>query len=186
MATARDTRVLHPTASNSAAPETLYPMRPIHQCHTRSNKPLTIFEEDKEPDKPSTTTNTTTPGQFPLQATIPPYDPCVQEMLDQPQQATGAIHDLHPYCRAALTATPTTRLVQGASPPRPSPHHSYQQASQPKTPPYRQAQHTSNPITTSKMITATIGPIPRPSHVMPFNSCLLPALPILPFRHSTT
>jgi hypothetical protein len=30
-------------------------------------------------------------------------------MLDQPQQATRAIHDLCPQCRAAPTATPTTR-----------------------------------------------------------------------------
>ncbi len=102
-------RVLHPTASNSAAPETLYPTRPIHQRHTWSNNPFTIFEEDKEPDKPSATTNVTTPGQLPLQATIPPYNPLVQEMLDHPQQATRAIHDLHPQCRAALKANPTTR-----------------------------------------------------------------------------
>jgi hypothetical protein len=61
----------------------------------RSNNPFTIFEEDKEPDKPSSTTDTTTSEQ------------CVQEMLDQPTQATRAIHDLHPQCRAAPTATPT-------------------------------------------------------------------------------
>jgi hypothetical protein len=85
----------------------LHPTRPIHQCHTRSKNPFTIFEEDEEPDKPSATTNTTIPGQLPLQATVPPYDPCVQEMLDQPQQGTRAIHDLRPQCRAAPTATPT-------------------------------------------------------------------------------
>jgi hypothetical protein len=88
VAAARDTRVLHPTASNSAAPETLYPTRPIHQRNTWSNNPFTIFEEGKKPDEPSATTDTTTPGQLPFQATVPPYDPCVQEMLNQPQQAT--------------------------------------------------------------------------------------------------
>jgi hypothetical protein len=87
----------------------LYPTRPIHQCHTRSNNPFTIFEEDKEPDKPSTTTNATTLGQLQLQATALPYDPFVQEMLNHPQQATQAIHDLHPQCRVAPTANPTTR-----------------------------------------------------------------------------
>jgi hypothetical protein len=60
VAMAQDTSVLHPTASNSAAPETLYPTRPIHQRHTRSNNPFTIFEEDEEPDKPSAPTNATT------------------------------------------------------------------------------------------------------------------------------
>jgi hypothetical protein len=102
-------RVPRPTASNSEAPEMLYPTRPIDQCHTRSNNPFAIFEEDEEPDKPSTTNNTTTPGQLPIQATVPPYDPCVQEMLNQPQQATRAIRDLRPQCRAAPTATPTIR-----------------------------------------------------------------------------
>jgi hypothetical protein len=85
VAAAQDTRVLRSMASNSAAPETLYPMRPIHQCHTQSNNPFTIFEEDKEPDEHNITTDAPTPLQLPLQATIPPYDPFIQEMLDQPQ-----------------------------------------------------------------------------------------------------
>jgi hypothetical protein len=76
--------------------------------HTRSNNPFTIFEEDKEPDKHNITTNAPTPLQLPLQATIAPCDPFIQEMLDQPQQTTQAIHDLRPQRRVALTANPTT------------------------------------------------------------------------------
>jgi hypothetical protein len=100
--------VLRPTASNSAAPEMLYPTRPIHQRHPRSNKPFTIFEEDKEPDKHNITTNAPTLLQLPLQAIVPPYDPFIQEMLDRPQQMTQAIHDLRPQRRASPTANPTT------------------------------------------------------------------------------
>ncbi len=37
------------------------------------------------------------------------HDPCVQEMLDQPTQATQAVYDLRPQCRAAPSATPTIR-----------------------------------------------------------------------------
>jgi hypothetical protein len=108
VAAARDTRVLRPTTSNSAAPEMLYPTRPIHQRHTWSNNPFTILEEDKEPDKPNITTDAPTPLQLLLQATIPPYDPFIQEMLDRPQQTIQAIHDLRPQRRAAPTANPTT------------------------------------------------------------------------------
>jgi hypothetical protein len=64
-------------ASNSEAPEMLYPTWPIHQCHTQSKNPFTIFEEDEEPDKASITTNAPTSLQLLLQATVPPYDPFI-------------------------------------------------------------------------------------------------------------
>jgi hypothetical protein len=49
VATAQDTRVLCSTASNSAAPETLYPTRPIHQRHMRSNNPFTKSQTNPAP-----------------------------------------------------------------------------------------------------------------------------------------
>ncbi len=163
----------------------------------RSNNPFTIFEEDEEPNKPSATTDTTTSEQLPLQATIPPYDPCIQEMLDQPTQATRAIHDLRPQCRAAPTATPTIHPSPTIHP-RSKPTQTFTPTILPTSKPTKNAtlpagpafiqldQHSSNPITTSVMITAILGLIPRLSHGTPSNSCLLEALPILLFRHSTT
>jgi hypothetical protein len=180
-------------ASNSAALKMLYPTQPIHQCHTRSNNPFTIFEEDKEPDEPSATTNAMTPGQLQLQATIPPYDPFVQEMLDHLQHATRAIHDLRPQCRASPTTNPTTRLNPTVLP-QSKPTQTFTPTIIPNSKPTKNTtlpadpalQRTSNPITTSVMITAIHGQIPCPSHVMPFDSCLIAAWPIFPFRHSTT
>ncbi len=111
---------------------------------------------------------------------------CSTNHNKQHKQSMTCAHSVRRPRQLPQPSVQALKFVQGASPPRPSPQRSYQQASQPKTPPYRQAQHTSNPITTSVMITANLGPIPCPSHVMPSDSCLLAALPILPFRHSTT
>ena len=182
--------VLRPTASNSAAPETLYPTQPIHQHHTRSNNPFIIYEEDKEPDEPSTTTRTKTlensHSKRPSHLMTHASKKCSTIHNKQHKQSMTCAHSVGRPRQLTQPPVQALQFFHGVSPPRPSPQQSFQQASQPKTPSYRQAQHTSNPITMSVMITAILGPIPCPSHVMPSDSCLLVAMPILPFRHSTT
>jgi hypothetical protein len=182
--------VLHPTASNSAAPETLYPTQPIHQHHTRSNNPFIIYEEDKEPDEPSTTTRTKTldnsHSKRPSHLMTHASKKCSTNHNKQHEQSMTCTHNVGRLRQLTQPPVRALQFIQGASLSRPSPQQSYQQASQPKTPPYRQAKHTSNPITMSMMITAILGPIPCPSHMTPSNSCLLAALQMLPFRQSTT
>jgi hypothetical protein len=143
---------------------------------------------------PSTnaTRRVTTPSPF-LRRTksqTSPAPPLTQRPLDNShskrhEQSMTCAHSVGRPRQLPQPPVRALQFIQGASPPRPLSQQSYQQASQPKTQPYRQAQHTSNPITTSVLITAILSLIPRPSHMTPSDSCLLVALPILPFRHST-
>jgi len=116
------------TSHDPTVPPNVRLVRPIHQWHTRSNKPFVILEDDTPDDEDKDIADDITVHAS-NQRSSAPFSPFIKRMLEPPPRHTvrtraiasptaPPVHDLLPSNKPTATPTsfPPSRCIQAVSP----------------------------------------------------------------------